>query len=88
MALRISFIGASVTSRSGERANKVVLLSILSVDSQSPSRGWHMTGVGRGHQLHLFCQGQDQEGREVRYALESQGWRLRRTRICGIIMIF
>ncbi|KAK3488675.1 uncharacterized protein B0T23DRAFT_181400 [Neurospora hispaniola] len=61
--------------------------AIYLVECQSPSRAWHMTGVGRSS-VASFYQGQDQEGREVRHAIASQGWRLRRTRICGINMIF
>lgn len=61
--------------------------AIYLVECQSPFRAWHMTGVGRSS-VASFYQGQDQEGREVRHAIASQGWRLRRTRIFGINMIF
>ncbi|KAK3487285.1 hypothetical protein B0T13DRAFT_491572 [Neurospora crassa] len=61
--------------------------AIYLVECQSPFRAWHMTGVGRSS-VASFYQGQDQEGREVRHAIASQGWRLRRAGICGIHMIF
>ncbi|EGZ77723.1 hypothetical protein NEUTE2DRAFT_134832 [Neurospora tetrasperma FGSC 2509] len=61
--------------------------AIYLVECQSPFRAWHMTSVGRSS-VASFYQGQDQEGREGRHAIASQGWRLRRTRICGINMIF
>ena len=91
MALRLSFIGEGVASRSGGRTNKVTVIYLEDCRrlSQCTSRGWHMTGVGRGHQLQLFAKVKIRKGgmallRPTIPGMEAE----KNTSICGIIIIF